>query len=223
MPQRKGKKVLIYFFLLFIVGSINNMELSKVKFQGINNIKVLGLGYENNLNLLKDVKSLNLKNILFIENKKINEIINSNNLVEKYEVFKKYPSSLIINLEKTKFLAKINDSGKIYIIGSNGKLLESDIYNNRLPFIFGNPKIEEFLEFKEIIDNSQVPYNKIKNLYFFNSKRWDLELKNDVILKLPQKNINSALKLISEFLNNKNIKDIKIIDARIKNQIIVDG
>jgi cell division protein FtsQ len=223
MLQRKGKKVLIYFFLLFIVGSINNIELNKIKFQGINNIKVLGLGNENNLNLLEDIKNLNLKNIFFIKNKKINEIISSNNLVEKYEVFKKYPSSLIINLEKTKFLAKINNGGKIFILGSNGKLLKNDTSNNQLPFIFGNPKIDEFLEFKKIIDASQLSYKKIKNFYFFNSKRWDLELKNDIVVKLPQKNISNSLKLISKFLNNKNIRDFKILDARIKNQIILDG
>ncbi len=223
MHLRKGKKVLIYFFLLFVVGSINNIELSKIKIQGIKNIKVLGLGNDNNLKLLKDIKNLNLRNIFFIEDKEINKIINSNSLVEKYEVFRKYPSSLIINLEKTKFLAKINNDGKIFFIGSNGKLSESDRYNNELPFIFGNPNIEEFLEFKKIIETSQFSYDKIKNFYFFNSKRWDLELKNDIIVKLPQKNINSSLKLVSDFLINKNIKDIKIIDARIKNQIILNG
>ena len=101
--------------------------------------------------------------------------------------------------------------------------MKNDTSNNQLPFIFGNPKIDEFLEFKKIIDASQLSYKKIKNFYFFNSKRWDLELKNDIVVKLPQKNISNSLKLISKFLNNKNIRDFKILDARIKNQIILDG
>ena len=114
---------------------------------------------------MEEIKSLNLKNIFFVKDKEINEIITSNSLVEKYEVFKKYPSSLIINLEKTKFLAKINSGGKIFVIGSNGKLSKSNISNIQLPFIFGNPNIEEFLEFKKIIDTSLFSYDKIKNLY----------------------------------------------------------
>lgn len=223
MHQRKGKKVLIYFFLLLLVGSINNIELSKIKFQGIKDIKVLGLGNENNFKLSEEIKSLNKKNIFFIKDKEINEIINSNSAVEKYEVFIKYPSSLIINLEKTKLLAKIYNGEKIFFFGSNGKLLKSDTSNNQLPFIFGNPTIEEFIEFKKIIESSEFSYDRIKNFYFFNSKRWDLELKNDIIVKLPQKDVSSSLKLISEFLINKNIKDIKIIDARVKNQIILNG
>ena len=33
MQQRKSKKILIYFFLLLIVGSINNINLNGLKFQ----------------------------------------------------------------------------------------------------------------------------------------------------------------------------------------------
>ena len=43
MHQRKGKKILIYFFLLFLVGSINNIGLSNLNFKEIDNINVVGL------------------------------------------------------------------------------------------------------------------------------------------------------------------------------------
>jgi len=32
MHQRKSKKVLIYFFLLILVGSVNNINLSAIEF-----------------------------------------------------------------------------------------------------------------------------------------------------------------------------------------------
>ena len=222
MLQKKGKKILIYFFLLCLMGSINNIELNKLKFEKIRDIKVLGLGDKNNLILFQEIKKLNLENIFFINGKKINNIINSNSLVEKYEIFKTYPSSLIINLEKTKFLARINNNDKIFLVGANGKLSIESLYNGKLPFIFGNPTINEFLEFKKIIDNSPISYNQVKNLYFFPSKRWDVELMNNIIIKLPKRNVKVSLKLISEFLVNKKINDIKIIDIRIKDQIILN-
>ena len=31
MHQRKGKRILVYFFLLLFVGSVNNINLSKIK------------------------------------------------------------------------------------------------------------------------------------------------------------------------------------------------
>ena len=222
MHQRKSKKILIYFFLLFLVGSINNININNLKFQSIKNINVTGLENEDNSIISKKIKNLELDNIYLINKKDINTLIESNNLVEKYFIFKKYPSSLNINIDKTSFLARISKNGKIYDLGSNGKLIENKYSNNQLPFVFGNPEIIEFFNIKKIIDESQIPFEEIESLYFFLSKRWDLELRNNIIIKLPNDNIKESLKLASEFLHNNEFKDIKIIDARIKNQIILN-
>ena len=222
MHQRKGKKVLIYFFLLLLVGSINNVSLNNIKFKPIDTINVSGLGDINDAILLKEIKNLNLENIFLINKEKILEKINSNSLIEKYEIFKRYPSSLDINIDKTKFLAKLNENDKILIIGSNGKLSKNDLFNNHLPFIFGKPDINEFLYFKEIIDQSNFSYDEVKNLYFYSSKRWDIELNNNIIIKLSKDHPKNSLKFAFEFLHNNDFKDIKIIDARIKNQIILN-
>ena len=169
----------------------------------------------NNLNNLK------IKNIYFLNKSKVSEIIESNTLVEIYSVNKKYPSNLVIKIIDTNFLAKINLNNKIYIIGSNGKLINNNYKNDNLPFIFGKPEINEFLNFKRLIDESKFSYDQIKNLYFFPSKRWDVELNNQLILKLSKNDIKDSLNQAFEFFNNNNFKEIKLIDARIKNQIII--
>ena len=222
MHQRKGKKILIYFFLLLLVGSINNISLNNFEFKKINQISVNGLEENTNLILSQQIKDLNFDNIFLINKNKITNQINSNNLVEKYSIFKRYPSSIDISIEKTKFLGRINDNGKIFLVGSNGKLTDNDSLNNQLPFIFGNPDIDEFLNFKKIIDQSKISYEEINNLYFFSSKRWDLEIRNNVIIKLPNDYIKESLDLALEFLHSNEFRDIKIIDARIKNQIILN-
>ena len=217
MQQRKSKKILIYFFLLLVVGSINNINLNGLKFQNVNNINITGLDIKNKLILLKEIKNFNLNNIFLINKIDLKAEIESNPLVENYFIFRRYPSSLDINIEKTKFLAKINKNGQIFYIGTNGKFIKNKSLNNELPFIFGNPKVSEFFNIKAIIDKSKISYTEIKNLYFFPSKRWDLELIDNTIIKLPNDNINLALNLAIEFLN-----DHKFIDARIKNQIILN-
>jgi len=222
MHQRKGKKILIFFFLLLLVGSINNISLDNLKFREINNINVSGLGDNDNAIILEKIKKLNLENIFLINRKKIANQIDTNSIVENYVVFKRYPSSLNVNINKTKFLARVNISGKIFLVGSNGKLTENKFSNNKLPFIFGNPDIYDFLNFKDIIDKSIISYEEVKNLYYFSSKRWDLELKNNVIIKLPKNYSKESLDLALEFLHSNEFRDIKIIDARIKNQIILN-
>ena len=222
MHQRKSKKVLIYFFLLFLVGSINNIELNNINFDKIKNIEIKGLEERNNLVLLKELKKLNLGNIFIINKTEISNQIKSNNLVEEFKVFKRYPSSLDIDIKKTKFLAKVNYRGKIMLIGSNGKLSSNDFSTNQLPFIFGKLDIFEFLNIKKTIDESRFSYDEIKNLYFYSSKRWDIELKNNVMIKLSKYHTKESLEIAFEFLHDSNFRDIKIIDARIKNQIITN-
>jgi len=217
MQQRKSKKILIYFFLLLAVGSINNINLNSLTLRNINNVNISGLDIKDKLTLLKQIENFSLNNIFLISKIDLTNKIESNSLVENYSVFKRYPSSIDINIEKTKFLAKINKNGQIFYIGSNGKFIKNDFLNNQLPFIFGNPKVIEFFYIKEIIDKSKISYSEIKNLYFFPSKRWDLELRDNTIIKLPNENTNLALKLAIDFLD-----DNKFIDARIKNQIILN-
>ena len=137
-------------------------------------------------------------------------------------MFKKYPHTLDIKIQKTNFLAKINSNGKISLVGSNGKLSNIKFSDKELPFIFGKPEIDEFIKFTNIIDQSKFSLNEIKNLYFFPSKRWDVEFKNNIILKLSKNHVRLSLDQAFELLNDNNFRHIKIIDARIKNQIILN-
>ncbi len=222
MHQQKGKKSLIYFFILILVGSINNMSFSNIKFDKIQNINIIGLNDIENLKVNKEIEDLKLTNIFSINTDKIKKIIDANTLVEKYTVQKNYPSTIDIKILKTNFLAKINNENKIFLVGSNGKLSSSKFSDKQLPFIFGKPEISEFLNFKKIIEKSKFEFEQVKNFYFFPSKRWDLELKNKQVLKLPQKNIRKSLDIASELLNDPKFKNVKVIDIRIQNQIIIN-
>jgi len=222
MHQRKSKNILIYFFLLFLFGSITNIGLYNSKFLNLSKIEISGLDEIESKQLKNKIQNLKLKNIFFLNKNKIKNIIELNTLIENYQIFKIYPSNLYIKINKTKLLAKINQSGKIMLLGSNGKLSETISTNQKLPFIFGKPKVEEFLNFKIIIDQSKISYDEIENFYFFPSKRWDIELKNKIILKLPNEDIKNTLDYLFEFLDNKNLYNSRIIDARINNQIILN-
>ena len=222
MHLPKGKKILIYLFLFLIVGSVNNTALTKINFEKIKSIQISGLNQNQNINLLENIKELNIKNIFFLNGNEISKIISSNSLVENYEIFKKYPYTLDIKIERTNFLAKINNNGKIFLIGTNGKLSDVKFSEKELPFIFGKPRIDEFIKFTNIIEQSKLPLNQVKNLYFFPSKRWDLELKNNVILKLSKDYTKLSLDQAYELINDNNFKDIKVVDARIKNQIVLN-
>ena len=80
----------------------------------------------------------------------------------------------------------------------------------------------QFLKLKKIIDDSDFNFNDIKNLYYFKSKRWDLETEDGLVVKLPHHQINSSLDILLRFYEQKDFKKIKIIDFRNSNQIIIN-
>lgn len=222
MHLRKGKKVFFYFFLFFLLGSINNIHIKNFNLGKIKTINVSGLDDKNNLFILNQIQNLNFDSIFKTKTKDIKNIFEENTIIENYQVFKIYPSRIDVNIKKTKFLAQIRNEGKIYFIGSNGKLSKKEFSNKKLPFIFGNPNINEFLEIKKFIDQSKFSFDQIQNLYFFQSRRWDLELKNKIVIKLPTDNIENSLDNVFNFINDNKSTDIKILDARVKNQIILN-
>ena len=222
MHQQKSKQIFIYLFLLFLFGSITNVSFNNTQFLNLEKVIVSGLDEEDNRKLINKINNLKLKNIFLLNEIKIKETIETNNLIENYKISKIYPSTLDIKINKTKSLAKINQNGQILFLGSNGKFSETISQNKKLPFIFGKPKVSEFLYLKKIIDDSKFSYDEIKNLYFFPSKRWDIELNNSIFLKLPQKDLKNTLDYIFNFLANNNLKDNTIIDARIENQIVIN-
>ena len=222
MHRKKSKIIFTYFFLLIILSSISNKFINNFKLIKIKNIVVSGLEQKDNQIILDKLKFLNLENIFNINKLELVRLLNSNSLIESFEVFKKYPSSININIKKTKFLAKINDNGKIFLIGSNGKLTPTEKNYKDLPFIFGKANISEFLKLKQIIDSSKFSYNQVESLYFFPSKRWDLKLKKNILLKLPNNFSYKMLDSLYEFLEEYNVKNFTVIDTRIENKIILN-
>ena len=153
MHQRTNKKIIIYLFLFTILASVNNFKYINLQLFKIDLINISGLNDTENSNLYEKITDYKKKNIFFIDNIEISKNINSNNLVEKFWVFKEYPSTININLIKTNFLGITKINNIDYLIGSNGKLIKKR--NDQvidLPFIFGRLDVNDFLILKEILD-----------------------------------------------------------------------
>ena len=61
----------------------------------------------------------------------------------------------------------------------------------------------------------------INNYYYFQINRWDLYLKNNIVVKLPAENVEQAILLVKKLIKKKEFLNSKIIDLRIKEKIIV--
>ena len=221
MHQRTNRKIIIYLFLFAILASVNNFKYINLQLFKIDLINISGLNDTENLNLYEKITDYKKKNIFFIDNLEISKNINSNNLVEKFWVFKKYPSTININLIKTNFLGITKINNIDYLIGSNGKLIKKR--NDQvvdLPFIFGSIDANDFLILKEIIDKSNFDVSKIENFYYFKSNRWDIKTKKGLVIRLPSEINVNLLNTVNQIIEDENFKNIKTLDFRQTNQII---
>ena len=222
MHYRRSKKILSYIFLFLIIGTLNNKNLNKLNFPTINEINISGLDKQNIIQLEQKLNFLSINNLFSLNKIKINDVINSNNLVENYSVVKKYPSSIKIKIKKTQFLAYVRYDNKMYYLGSNGKLIYTKQTNQNLPLIFGEFKNNDFLELKKIFDEISFDYKDIKNLFFFKSGRWDIETSSGILIKLPNQNFKESLQLAIQILKENQFQNIREIDLRQKNQVIIN-
>ena len=223
MQLRLNKKIFFYVFLIVFLSTLNNKYFSEIKFKIIDEITIKGLEGKEKQDLLNSVELLNLKNIFFLNKFELIKKLDANELIENYTVFKSYPSSLEIRINKTKFLANVFKDGKSFVLASNGKLIETIVKNNNLPNIFGDYNKDSFFSLLKSIKKSNFKLSEIKNLYFFKSARWDIETNNNMIIKLPKKNLENSLNLSLDLISSNKFKNIKILDLRQDKQVIING
>jgi len=221
MHQRISRKIIIYLFLFTILASVNNLKYINLQIFKIDQINISGLNNIYNTNLYESIKNFKNKNILFVDNFEISKNINSNNLVEEFKVFKQYPSNININIIKTNFLGITKINNIDYLIGSNGKFIKkTDKQIIKLPFIFGNINVNEFLKLNELLNKSNFELSKIDSFYYYQSKRWDIKMKKGLIIRLPSELNVNLLNEVLQILEDEKFKNIKKLDFRQKNQII---
>ena len=217
-----SKKIIIYLLLFCFLVSINNISLINVTFPKINQIEISGLNLDERKKIESIIYDSNFKSIFHLDKQYLKKEISSINIIEQFEIFKNYPSTLKIFIEKTKILAQTKRNGFDYLIGSNGKLIENKEFISELPFIFGDLDISEFLKLKKKIDSSLFEFSEISNLYQYKSNRWDIETRKGNLIKLPKNDIKEILNLYVRMSNEKKIDEKTIVDFRQKNQIILN-
>lgn len=178
----------------------------------------------NKDNIEKELSNIYSKNIFLIKRKDIEKSLKKIDFVEKVEVKKKYPNTIIVKVFETKPVGIIFKDKKKYIIDNSSKLIDfkNDNAFIQLPKIFGEDAENNFIYFLKILIDNDFPTKKIKNFYYFQIGRWDLELLNGRLIKLPNNSDKYIIKKTIKLLNREDFKKYKIIDLRVDGKVIVE-
>ena len=193
-------------------------SLSVVNINGLNNINE-----DEILNLIKPYKG---SSIFLIPIKKIAKKISQNNWVKSINIQSNYKDTIEINIDESKPIGIYTTGIQNILFSDDLKILEN-IANNEKRFsalikFEGKNSIHESIKLIDSFPDDFIQY--VDKAFLINQRRWDLELKNSILLKLPENNIKEALenyKKIYINFSNEELIEIESIDLRMKKKIIL--
>ena len=216
----KNKFIFGFALFLLLTTFISQKEFSINKFK-IKEIKVENNEIIKEEELIKDLSFLYNKNIFFLNSFEIKKKLDKKNFIKRLEIKKTYPDKLIIKIfEKEPIAIIINKQGKFFL----GKKIELIKFRkimkyDELPIIYGD--IKNFKIFFNNLKKINFPFKIIKKFVFFKVNRWDIELEDERLIRLPSKRYNKSLKNFIQIKNNRNFDKYKIFDYRLEDQLIL--
>ena len=227
--MKKLSKIIILLLTLIFLTTFNpihsNLFIEKDWFFfQIKKVDIINSKLVDKNEVEEKLKEVYGKNIIFINRKNIEEPLKSINFLDKIEVKKKYPNTIIIKIFETQPIAFLFKKEKKYLIDSKSNLI---ILNNKkyenLPNVFGVEGVEkEFISFFSLLKEKNFPTKLIESFYYFQIGRWNIKLHNNKTIKYPPTDIQKSIKKSVQLLNNKDFEKYSIIDLRISDKIIVE-
>ena len=207
---------LIILFTTFISEknfTIKNLTINEIRFE---NNKIISTE-----ELIKDLSFLYNKNIIFLNTLEIKKKLKKNSFIESLQVKKVYPNKLVIKIFEKQPIAIILHENKKFFLGKKFELIKYkkiSKYEN-LAVINGDKK-----SFKKLfinLKNIKFPSDLVKKYELQKIGRWNIELIDGRLIKLPINNYKKSLKNFLKIKTDRNFEKYKIFDYRLKGQLIL--
>ena len=207
---------LIILFTTFISEknfTIKNLTINEIRFE---NNKIV-----SNEELIKDLSFLYNKNIIFLNTLEIKKKLNKNSFIESLQVKKVYPNKLVIKIFEKQPIAIIFHENKKFFLGKKFELIKyKKIFKyENLAVINGDEK-----SFKKLFINlkkTKFPSDLVKKYELQKAGRWNIELIDGRLIKLPINNYKKSLKNFLKIKEDRNFEKYKIFDYRLNDQLIL--
>ena len=207
---------LIILFTTFISEknfTIKNLTINEIRFE---NNKIV-----SNEELIKDLSFLYNKNIIFLNTLEIKKKLKKNSFIESLQVKKVYPNKLVIKIFEKQPIAIIFHENKKFFLGKKFELIKyKKIFKyENLAVINGDEK-----SFKKLFINlkkTKFPSDLVKKYELQKAGRWNIELIDGRLIKLPINNYKKSLKNFLKIKADRNFEKYKIFDYRLNDQLIL--
>tara|TARA_B100000686_G_C16743021_1_gene947739 strand:- start:823 stop:1506 length:684 start_codon:yes stop_codon:yes gene_type:complete len=226
------KKVykIIFLLITFIFlstynpAALNNFPEKKNIFFKIQKIDIENSNLIDKEEVINSLDHIYGQNIFFIKKEDLEIPLKSLDFLKTIEVKKIYPNKIIIKLYETQPIAILFKKNDKYILDDSSNLIafNKNLQRNDFPNVFGEDAEKFFVRFFIQLEDLNFPKHKIKNYYYFQINRWDIQLLNEQTIKFPAKKLSEAIKESIKLLEREDFKNYKVIDLRIHGKIVVE-
>jgi cell division protein FtsQ len=140
-------------------------------------------------------------------------------------VLKLYPDRLLITLTERHAFALWQRNGRINVIAEDGTVLQpfvEDRYRG-LPLVVGSGAERRAKDFIRLIDRFPEIRSAVRASVLIAERRWNLRLTNGMDVRLPERDLQTALDRLVKLDHEKKLlsRDITSIDLRLPDRVTV--
>ena len=214
-------RLIIALLLLVLLSTYKPQKLFLSTKLNIEEIKIENNSILEEAEIKKKLNFLYQTNLIFLKSSEIEKILKKIDFIESFEIKKIYPKKLIIKIYEKKPIAILQYKKNKFYISENINLIDFIVLENyrNLPIVFGNK--ENFKDLYINLKKINFPLDLIKKYYYYESNRWDLEIYQKKIIKLPTKNYIQSLEKFINFKKENNLDKYQVFDYRINDQLIL--
>lgn len=221
-------KILLFtIFCLFLFTNFFELQKHYIK-NGVYNVfykigfkldSVVVMGRKN-AKIDDVIASINSENILLLDLEKIYSEIKKNKWVDDLVIKRKLPNLLEINIIEKKPIAIYQYKKKLYLVDENGDIISDkngDIVNFKsLIHAIGYNANIHISNLINTLDGYEDIKKNILYVSRYGDRRWNLVLKENIIIKLPEGNIKESMDYLKNLFDSQKLfgRNIEYIDMR---------
>lgn len=199
--------------------------LAKALGFGISAVTISGQSDLTEARVLDAAGVTSRQSLAFLDATQVRSRVMALPLVKSARVLKLYPDRLVIAIEERQPFALWQKDGVIHIIDSEGAVVDElrDEKYLTLPFVAGEGAQKRVAEYNALLSLLGDLSTRVKAGVFVSDRRWTLDMKNGVQVKLPEQNAGAAVAELARLQREARIldKDILAIDLRDPGRVAV--
>ncbi len=210
--------ILITFFLLISVSIYYFPNLAS-KYFILSQITING-SEKSNINIIKKEIYNHTSDLLSLDLKEIKEIIEQEQWIKRVNLKKVYPSTLVLDIIENDPYAILRDEGKYYLVDIDGTIITEKNKDDELENFIIISGDESPLALKGLVKELNIHFSELisqlNKLDFIERRRWNITLKNNLLIKLPDSKIDKALENLKNLFVNEEVLQSNIIEIDLR-------